>query len=133
MLTSEDAQAYLAEIGLELPAGIIDALVERTNEVDGCLQSKGYSSATQTLILLHYLGLLAISMGGRQISSQSAPSGASRSYAYQSIVGLHRSLYAGLLAVDTQGCTAGLIPAEPGARAALFVTTGRDGHGHNRL
>lgn len=124
-LTTEEATAYLAETGVETPSVLLTALLERANEIDACLTAKGYTPATAKLIQLYYLGLLTISAGGRRIASQSAPNGASRSYRYMDDLTFYRSLRQGLYSLDIHGCTNGLIPAEPGNNAALYVVTGR--------
>ena len=122
-MTESEAQQYLSQLGLSLPGNLLTALIAHVDGLDSCLSD--YPAETQTLIKSYLLGLLAISAGGRRVSSQGAPSGASQSYEYGTITEQMRQLKASLRILDTNGCTRKLIPAEPGANAALYVTKGR--------
>jgi hypothetical protein len=122
-MTTTEAAAYLDQLGLSLPAPILAALVAKVESIDTCLGQ--YSTTDAELIKYYLTGLLAISSGGRRVQSQSAPSGASRSYSYGSLSEQMRQLKAALALLDTQGCTADLIPSEPGPQAAMYVVTGR--------
>ena len=112
-LTVEDATEYLAAMGIALPAIIVRAVVGKINSVDPCLEGAGYDDDTVTLIKLGLLGLLGLTTPARNISSQTAPNGASQSFRYGSIGDQYRSLLNGLAALDTSGCTDALIPADP--------------------
>ena len=122
-MTTTEAAAYLDQLGLSLPAPILAALVAKVESIDTCLAQ--YSDSDAALIRYYLIGLLAISSGGRRVTSQSAPSGASQSYSYGSLSEQMRQLKAALALLDTQGCTADLIPSEPGPQAAMYVVTGR--------
>jgi hypothetical protein len=122
-MTTTDAAAYLSQLGLSLPAPILAALVAKVESLDTCLAQ--YSDSDAALIRYYLIGLLAISSGGRRVTSQSAPSGASQSYSYGSLSEQMRQLKAALALLDTEGCTADLIPSEPGPQAAMYVVTGR--------
>lgn len=122
-MTESEAQAYLAQLGITIPSAMLTALIAQVDGLDSCLAD--YPAETQTLIKSYLLGLLSISAGGRRVSSQGAPSGASQSYSYGTITEQMRQLKASLRILDTKNCTKGLIPAEPGANAAMFVTKGR--------
>jgi hypothetical protein len=122
-MTTTEAAAYLDQLGLSLPAPILAALVAKVESLDTCLAQ--YSDSDAALIRYYLIGLLAISSGGRRVTSQSAPSGASQSYSYGTLSEQMRQLKAALTLIDTNGCTADLIPSEPGPQAAMYVVTGR--------
>ncbi len=122
-MTPTEAAAYLDQLGLSLPTPILSALVAKVESLDDCLGQ--YSTADADLIRYYLIGLLSISSGGRRVQSQSAPSGASQSYSYGTLSEQMRQLKAALRLVDTEGCTAALIPAEPGPQAAMYVVSGR--------
>jgi len=82
MLTIQQAQQYLSSIGLAPPEPIIMAWLDMFNDLQDCLDGAGYSGATQSLILSYLIGLYGLSGGNMYISSQSAPSGASRSFRF---------------------------------------------------
>jgi hypothetical protein len=121
MITVTDVNNYLGELGMELPSIIVAAIVEKANSIEACMVGAGYSDADKTLIALYLAGMLAMSSGARMVRSQSAPSGASRSYQYGP---MYRQIRASLSLLDTSGCATDLIPAEPNAGAALFVGMG---------
>lgn len=123
-MTATEAAAYLSELGLQLPAPLLDALVLKIDAIDTCMTEKGYTTFDKSLIRYYAIGLLAITSGGRRVQSQSAPSGASRSYSYGSLVEQQRQLTNALRLVDIDGCADDLIPAEPGGKAGLWVARG---------
>ena len=122
-MTENEARAYLDQLGLSIPDFMLSALIAKVGSIGTCLLQ--YPAETQTLIQAYLIGLLAISSGGRRVTSQSAPSGASQSYSYGSLSEQMRQLKAALALLDTDGCTADLIPSEPGPQAAMYVVTGR--------
>ena len=60
----------------------------------------------------------AVRAGHRYLSSQSAPSGASRSFRFAAARDAWRGQLGMLRLLDTSGCADALIPAEPGAKRA---------------
>ena len=122
-MTEAEAREYLAQLGITIPSAMLLALIDRVSAIDDCLAA--YPPETETLIRMYLFGLLAISSGGRRVSSQGAPSGASQSYSYGTISEQMRQLKASLRILDTNGCTKGMIPAEPGPQAAMYVVKGR--------
>jgi hypothetical protein len=125
MPTIEQIKQYYIASGIPVPPDfIIQAFIGTVATIQPCLDGAGYPASTQLLIYLYALGLFGFTSGDRYISSQSAPSGASQSFRYKSFTDGYRSLKAMLNALDTSGCTASVIPPEPGASAGLWVSTG---------
>ncbi|WP_313397141.1 DUF7370 family protein [Stutzerimonas nitrititolerans] len=125
MITVEQAQQYLQSQGIELPDFILAALVEQANSIQECLDAN-YSPATALLIQMYLLALMGLGQGDRYISSQTAPSGASRSFRYQGFADRWRGSLALLRGLDKHGCATGLIPPDPTkpAYAGLWVAKG---------
>lgn len=125
MLTVAQAKEYLTSQGIALPDFVLELLVGQTNSINECL-AKHYNDETAAMIQLYLLRLLGLAQGDRYISSQTAPSGASRSFRYQSLQDGFRGARALLMNLDTHGCATGLIPSDPTntSRAGLWVATG---------
>lgn len=125
MLTEYQAKEYLETVGIALPDFVLAALLESVNSIQDCLVAN-YSPGTALLIQCYLLGLLGLGQGDRYISSQSAPSGASRSFRYLPFAERWRGLLALLRRLDSRGCAADLIPDDPTvkARAGLWVAVG---------
>lgn len=124
-MTEQQAKAYLDTVGVNLPDFILSALVEQVNSVQECLAAH-YSPAVQLLIQSYLLGLMGLGQGDMYITSQTAPSGASRSFRYMAFADRWRGLLSLLRGLDKYGCTAELIPTDPtvSARAAIFSVRG---------
>lgn len=105
-ITLEDVKPLMAEMGFTVPDAVLQLLIDQVSEVSVCLDGAGYSESLQKLMLIYAAARLAALSGARMISSQSAPSGASRSFTYNSAGTDH--LYRQLLAWDKTGCLAGL-------------------------
>lgn len=124
-ITVEEAQEYLDTAQIVLPAMIVKLLVDRANSVEQCLVGAGHDAGTITLILLTVVKLMASLNADAKVTSQTSPSGASRSFRYAELGLVWKSLTGFLRQMDTNGCTAGLIPPNPaGNRCALFVSPG---------
>lgn len=125
MVTVEQAQKYLEGQGITLPDFVLAALVEQANSIEDCL-SANYTPATALLIQLYLLALMGLGQGDKYISSQTAPSGASRSFRYQSFADRWRGAMALLRGLDMHGCATGLIPPDPTqtAHAGLWIGKG---------
>lgn len=125
MPTLDQLKQYLTSIGVPLPPDfVLQAWLDTVETIQPCLDGAGYSDSAQLMIYLYLLSLYGISNGDKYISSQSAPSGASQSFRYNSMIDRYRSTRSLLQALDTSGCTDSLVPAEPGASAGLWVSTG---------
>ena len=125
MVTVEQAQKYLESQGIVLPDFVLAALVEQANSIEPCL-GEHYQPATALLIQLYVLALMGLGQGDRYISSQTAPSGASRSFRYHGFADRWRGALALLRGLDTFGCATGLIPPDPtqAAHAGIWVAKG---------
>ena len=121
MLTIQQAQQYLSSIGLAPPEPIVMAWLDLFNQLQDCLDGAGYSGATQSLILSYLLGLFGLSGGNMYISSQSAPSGASRSFRFAELRNAWKGHIGMLRMLDPKGCTNSLIPAAPDKKSAAFI------------
>jgi len=109
---------------VSLPDIILELLVQQANSIDACLIGAGYSVATQSLIKLYLIRLLGTVSGDRQVTSESAPSGASRSYRYGSLSDQYNSALRLLQNLDPSNCAGSLIPPSPtAASAGLWVST----------
>lgn len=121
MLTLQQAKAYLASIGIAPPEPIVMAWLNMFTELQDCLDASGYDGATQVLILSYLIGLYGLSGGNMYISSQSAPSGASRSFRFAELRNAWKGHLNMLRMLDTAGCTNSLIPAAPDKKSAAFI------------
>lgn len=82
-ITLDDVKPMIAELGFALPDSVLSLLLSQVNAKSGCLEAN-YDETTQKLLLIYTVVRLASLSGARKISSQSAPNGASRSFAYDS-------------------------------------------------
>ena len=102
-ITTEDVNQMLSELGYSVPDIVINAILQKVNSISDCLVNHHYSEADQLLILIYSACLLAQMQGARKIASQSAPSGASRSFKYDDAG--FKSMYSLLKNLDVHGCT----------------------------
>ena len=126
MVTQEQAKEYLVSQGISLPDFILSALVEQANSIQACLDAN-YPSATALLIQMYLLGLMGLGQGDKYISSQSAPSGASRSFRYGSFSDRWKGSLGLLRGLDKYGCATSLIPANPTQQAFAGIWIARGG------
>ena len=78
-ITLDDVKPMIAELGFTLPDSVLSLLLSQVNAKSGCLEAN-YDETTQKLLLI-YTAVRLASLSG---ASQSAPNGASRSFAYDS-------------------------------------------------
>lgn len=126
MVTKEKAKEYLESQGITLPDFVLDALVEQVNSIQDCLDAN-YPASTALLIQLYLLGLMGLGQGDKYISSQTAPSGASRSFRYQSFSDRWKGALNLMRGLDKKGCATGLIPPDPTNKAFAGVWIGKGG------
>lgn len=126
MITAEQAQQYLTSQGIsKVPDFILAAWIELVNSIQGCLDEH-YTPAVALLIQSYLLALMAYGQGDKYISSQTAPSGASRSFRYQGFADRWRGMLGLLRGLDKHGCATGLVPPDPTIQAhgGLWIAKG---------
>ncbi|WP_413498941.1 hypothetical protein [Buttiauxella gaviniae] len=126
MITTEQAKEYLASVGITLPDFILQALVDQVNSIQECLDAN-YPASTAMLIQLYLLGLMGLAQGDKYLSSQSAPSGASRSFRYQSFSDRWKGSLSLLRGLDKYGCATSLTPPDPTQQAFAGIWIGKGG------
>ncbi|AGO15621.1 hypothetical protein Q7267_09355 [Glaesserella parasuis] len=106
----DDARIMLNELGFTSPDSLLELYVAQANSLDSKLDGAGYKDETQKLIKLYLVAILAISSGARRIKSESAPSGASRTFEYgNDVIGHLKSAIRG---IDQKGCADELLPKD---------------------
>lgn len=119
-ITLDDVKPLMAELGFTVPDAILSLLIEQVSAASACMDGAGYSESLQKLLLIYAAARLAALSGARKISSESAPSGASRSFTYDSAGTDY--LYTQILDWDKNGCLSGLPLL--GAKVGLFMVVG---------
>ncbi|WP_241569192.1 DUF7370 family protein [Rosenbergiella collisarenosi] len=105
-ITLEDVKPMMAELGFTVTDALLTLLLSQVSGVSACMDGAGYSEDLQKLLLIYAVLRLAALSGARKISSQSAPSGASRSFTYDSAGTDY--LLKQIRAWDSNGCLSGL-------------------------
>lgn len=125
-ITLEQAQEILATIGVDAPEFEVIAWVAIVNSIQECLD-KHYPPEVAMALLAALLRLYGVSAGGGMyVSSQTAPSGASQSFRFESPSVRYTQLRGMLTLLDKHGCAHGLIPESPDAVSA-FIMVGKGG------
>ena len=128
-MTLEQAKQYFASQGINAPDFVIEAWIAQLAAIQACLDAN-YDPGTAMLIQLYLISLFGLSQGFKYVSSERAPSGASRSYQYANLNDHWSGVYASLRALDTAGCTDDLVPTDPTAKAHGGIWVSRSGcHG----
>lgn len=105
-ITLEDAKSF----GVTAPDVIIDAWIELLSDADECLDKNKVPENAQRLLKLYAIGHMGTLNEGGQIRSQSAPSGASRSFAVPTGQGINSTTHgATLKSLDRYGCITRLL------------------------
>jgi hypothetical protein len=119
VITSAQATQYLDQVlGVGVPSFIVDAAVTKVATAEAAMVEAGYSESDQILIQSMAVAIIAAPGDPRRISSQGAPSGASRSF--KNSEGALSALRRSLAALDTAGTVTDLIGPDPNA-ATLFM------------
>lgn len=126
MVTLEQSKQYLETVGITLPDFILQALIEQVNSIQECLDEH-YPASTALLIQLYLLGLMGLGQGDKYISSQTAPSGASRSFRYQSFADRWNGSLSLLRSLDKHGCATAITPPNPNNAAFAGIWIGKGG------
>ena len=120
MISAADAQQYLDQtLGVTVPGFLLRSAVEAVETVEPAMLAAGYSEDVQVRVQAMAVAIIAAAGSPRRLNSQSAPSGAARSFKYseQDLTALRRSL----AALDTAGTTAALIGPDPSTQTMLLV------------
>jgi hypothetical protein len=120
VISTTQAQQYLDEVlGIKVPSFLLSAAVEKVEAAEPAMVAAGYSDANQVLVQCMAVALVAAAGDPRRISSQSAASGASRSFKYREsdLSALRRSLSA----LDTAGTVAAIVGPDPSALTMFAV------------
>jgi hypothetical protein len=121
-ITAAQVKQQLSALGYTIPDFMIDAYLCKLDAISPCLEAAGHDECDMMLIQIYAVTLMAITgySTGQRIKSQSAPSGASRSFDYSGDIKKMRDT---LLALDTAGCTANL-PIDVGSSVGFFGVFG---------
>ena len=120
MITLAEAVAYLDEtLGIKLPAFVVQAAVDEVAALEPAMLVAGYSAATRVRIQAMAVALVSGADAARRIQSQSAPSGASRSFKNED--GALSALRRALSDTDTAGITAAIVGPDPSVGTLLLV------------
>lgn len=120
MITVAQAQQYLDQaLGVGMPAFVVEAAVARVAEAEQAMIDAGYSAATQALVQSMAVALVAAGWDPRRLSSQGAPSGASRGFRYKD--GDLSNLRRMLGQLDEAGTVADLVGADPAKPPAWMM------------
>lgn len=123
MITSAQAAQYLdTSLGIVLPGFIVDAAVAEVAVAEPAMTAAGYSATKQVLVQSMAVTIVAAAGDPRKLSSQSAPSGAARSFknADAALTRLRRSL----AALDTAGTVTDIVGPDPSAGSLFMVVCG---------
>lgn len=125
MIEFNDLKKELKAQQLNISDFLILAIMELVEGVEACMDSHGYSDAKKLMITLYLCQLHALMSADARITSQTAPSGASRSMKVLGVGERYKMILAQINLLDPFGCTAGVIPANPEAQpAGLWVSPG---------
>ncbi|HHP7833187.1 TPA: DUF7370 family protein [Serratia marcescens] len=119
-ITAAQVKQQLSALGYSIPDFMIDAYLCKLDGIRQCLEASGYDDCDLMLIQVYAVTLMAITAFSQRIKSQSAPSGASRSFDYSGDIKTMRNT---LTALDTAGCTASL-PIDVGTSVGFFDVVG---------
>jgi len=127
MITLTQAKEYINSQGIEnIPDFVLSAWIEDIAEKETCLL-ENYSESKAILIQAYLIALFALAQADKYLSSQSAPSGASRSFKYNSFAERWKAQLTLLKSADKNQCVADLIPADPTRSATAFLAVANGG------
>lgn len=95
-----EVKAFIAELGFTVPDSVLLLLIDKVQSKSDCINQ--YGDTTAKLLMLYAVVRMASMTGARRISSQSSPSGSSRSFNYDSNGTKH--LLSQIKAWDKYGC-----------------------------
>lgn len=124
-MTLDEAKEALSGMGIEPPDVVISGWLSLFDSAQDCLDEH-YTDDVQALLFYYLIGLYGLTTGVRYVSSETAPSGASRSYRYGNVGELWRANHAALRLLDRFDCLGKLIPTNP-TKAGAFLGVGKGG------
>lgn len=130
-MKKEDLIAYLAWVGIPTPPDfLLDLILAQVAQIDECMEKNNYPLNNQNLIRLYLASMIANAGSDKQVSSHSAPSGASQSFRFKTPGERYRFLNGLLGPLDPAGCAVGLIPPSPDKPVfgGLYVSAGGCSH-----
>lgn len=126
-VTLEEVREYLDSQQINMVDRMVTAIIAKVQAKEPCMTGAGYSDDDVYLLTCYLAALMALSSSSDgRIRSQSAPSGASRSFHYGSTGERWTALSDAVKSLDPAGCVIDLIPKNPDkkARCALFISPG---------
>jgi hypothetical protein len=111
-----------------VPESLVDLLIATISEADACLDANSVAADTEKLLKLSAIRHMALLMGASEsgkgaVTSESAPSGASRSYKPPSTGDLSSTSYGIMLKqLDKFGCVVSLLQNDT---KFMFMSVGR--------
>lgn len=125
MITFEELKKELKAQQINISDFLIESILELASSAEACMESHGYSDAKKLMITLYLCQIHALMSSDARITSQTAPSGASRSMKVLGVGERFKMLLGQIRLLDPFGCTTDLIPANPEASpAGLWVSPG---------
>lgn len=121
-VTLDQVKEMISSLGFSVPDLVAQALLDEVNTAQECFDKYGYSSAIQLLLVTYAVARLAALSGSAKIASQHAPSGASRSFTYDS-AGTD-NLVTQLRSWDKYNCL-GFLPLDGDDSGFFLVVNGR--------
>ena len=113
-----EVKAFIDELGFSVPDRVLTLLIDKVSDKSECVAQ--YGETTAQLLMMYAVARLASMSGARRISSQSSPSGASRSFNYDSDG--TKYLVSQIRAWDTSNCLGDL--GLNGEVAGFFAVVG---------
>jgi hypothetical protein len=123
MLTTAEIKQALSARGISLPDFEIESILCLINSMIECLEANYTDECIKNSIMLWSAILIGSSVGARYVTSENAPGPVGRSFGYGAKP--WASLYGQLRAIDTAGCSHGIVePPEGIGSAFISVITG---------
>lgn len=117
-ITVEDVKGY----GITGADAMLRDYIAVVDGADACLEKNKVPEHVQRILKINAVGHLATLASGGQIRSQSAPSGASRSFATPSGAGIDSTNWGSALrSLDTTGCVTRMLQSDK-ARPFIAVS-----------
>ncbi|WP_106478111.1 DUF7370 family protein [Phytohalomonas tamaricis] len=121
-ITAADVQGY----GITGADAMIDGYIALVAQADTCLDKNKVPDETQRLLKINAVAHLMTLAQGGQIRSQSAPSGASRSFATPTGQGIELTNWGSMLkTLDRYGCITSLLENDKERPMVMSVGPGR--------